>query len=335
MLFHIKLMKLWKLLVRLHLFLPLELSPTHHTNVHYWFLHSGLFLPLFSHNLSLPSSILFFSHLSWSRSIFLHLLLSLFFQLLYCDQRPLLFLFYLQLPLPVVIILHWSLWFSLPSPKMIFPPFPAFVREWLSIVILRFVSRVHHRNFFPLNSKIRVCGIFVCDCCLFCIIELNKSEILKLAGHFVLNHPDILDRGKLLKKIEKDFFLSFHDDRPPHHQTTSIDVILLVLHRLRLRTVVKFAVVIFLILASITLISSGEIFVVASIAVPIIGHIKIDPIERIVVNAMFCSLYWNLLWEKGQNGRRDFSGRISGINVIFLQLNLIWYTSTCSDTCID
>jgi hypothetical protein len=116
--------------------------------------------------------------------------------------------------------------------------------------------------------------------------KLYESKFFHLSGHLIFDHADVFDGGYCFKEPKDDLLFCVHHDWSTYHKTTGIDVTFIFVGfgwGWRYDIIVKFTVVIFLVITTVTFISSGKILVITFITVPIVRDIEVDSFKGMKV----------------------------------------------------
>jgi hypothetical protein len=87
--------------------------------------------------------------------------------------------------------------------------FGGLIRKGLDVVIVRFVTRVHHCHFLPIYPKIRNIGFTKGHRSFLRRIKLNKGKILEPSTQLVLYLSDVANRGKGLENFQEITLVHF------------------------------------------------------------------------------------------------------------------------------
>ena len=163
---------------------------------------------------------------------------------------------------------------------------------------------------------------------LFGCEKLNKSKIFIPSCHFIFDLSNISHRGNRFKKFQEQTFLYITEDGSSEHQAAILSWLLSKRSGWRLGAVAQFAISCFLGLATIAFASSSKIFVVAFLAVPVIGNSQIYLSNGVVLNLHFFPFYLHLSLQIFNNRDGCLHTWIPHKHIHTLGLNLIW--NTCS-----
>lgn len=176
----------------------------------------------------------------------------------------------------VVILLLWSILGSLFS-------FTGLVRQRFEVIVIRLVPRVHDSDTLSSYFKIRLVSNFVGLCCLFWRKELDESKIFVFACELIFDLSYISDWHHSLEGLQQHVFLNLSDNGSSDHQTAVLGRLLFEITGRWLSAITESTVDWFWRLASIAFVSSCKIFVIAFLAVPIVGKSKVNFSNRIVL----------------------------------------------------
>ncbi len=209
-------------------------------------------------------------------------------------------------------------------------PFRRFIRKWLYIVVLWLVAWIHHSYLLAVDLEVWII-CFVKRCWgLLRRKEFNECEVLKCPSQLVLYLPDVLYWRIGLKNLQQCALVHFTDDRSPNHKTAVLRWLLPQRTWRWLSTIAESACKCLICFTSIASISSGKIFIVALIAIPIVSHIQVNFPKRKILYFYFFVPESSLAFQMLHHGHRSFNTRI--LQKQFVPLDLHFIRNARADT---